>query len=221
MKKIIFFILTFIVILLSLSATIEIVRMMREFSVKTPDELAFMIGFVVYLLVHFLLYKPVFAHVMAHELTHMLWASLFGGKTKELRVSKEGGRVLISKSNFMISLAPYFFPLYALIGTLIYYIARDEFRMYVAFLVGVALSFHIALTLFSLMTRQDDLHEDSNIVFSLAFVLLMNILVIAFILAVVSGKINYIVFLRDVLFGCWHIIKWAGLFVHNLGRVGN
>jgi len=209
---------TFVIILLSISASIEIVRTLRAFSVTSKEELSFMIGFVANLLVHFLLYKPVFAHVMAHELTHMLWATLFGGKTKELRVSKEGGRVLISKSNFMISLAPYFFPLYALAATLIYFIARDEYRVYVAFFVGVALSFHIALTLFSLMTKQSDLHEDSNIVFSLAFVTFMNIIVITFIMSVVSGKINYLIFLKGVFTGCYDIVKWAAVWFHNVGR---
>lgn len=190
-KNVIFFFMTFVVIVLSISATVQMFAMIRGLKVGTPEEISFLAGFIVYLLVHFLLYKPVFAHVMAHELTHMLWAAVFGGKTQSLHVSKTGGKVLISKSNFIISLAPYFFPLYAMAATLVYYITRDEYRIYVAFFVGAALSFHIALTLFSLTTTQSDLRQDSNVVFSLAFVYLMNIIIIALILTVVTREITF------------------------------
>jgi hypothetical protein len=207
MKKIIFFFMTFVVIILSISATLQMPSMITAFSAGSnsgsfPIQISFLAGFIAYLLVHFLLYKPVFAHVMAHELTHMLWAALFGGKTQSLHVSKTGGKVLISKTNFMISLAPYFFPLYAMAATLIYYIAQAQYRVYVAFFVGAALSFHIALTLFSLTTTQSDLKQDSNIVFSLAFVYLMNIIIIAFILTVVSSQISF----KDFAMFLWHIL---------------
>ncbi|MEI7542609.1 MAG: hypothetical protein WCJ94_05095 [bacterium] len=190
-KNIVFFFLTFIIIILAVSATVQMVILVRGLSVSTPEEISFLAGFIVYLLIHFLLYKPIFAHVMAHELTHILWAAVFGGKTQSLHVSKTGGKVLISKSNFIISLAPYFFPLYAMAATLIYYITRDEYRVYAAFFVGASLSFHIALTLFSLTTSQSDLRQDSNLVFSLAFVYLMNIIIIALILTVITKEISF------------------------------
>ena len=216
LKNILFFFLTFVVIILSLSATVQMALMVKGLTVKSGAEISFLAGFIAYLLVHFLLYKPVFAHVMAHELTHMLWATLFGGKTQSLHVSKTGGKVLISKTNFLISLAPYFFPLYAMAATLIYYITKDEFRVYVAFFVGVALSFHIALTLFSLTTKQSDLHQDSNVVFSLAFVYLMNIIVIALILTVVTQSIG----VKDFLGFLLNIFKGVGdITVLLAGRI--
>lgn len=215
-KKIVFIVLSVVTGLLAVSASIEFAKILRNFSLSTKDEFSFAIGFVAYLLVHFLFYKPVFMHVMAHELTHALWALPFGGKTKELKVSKEGGRVLISKSNFLISLAPYFFPLYALFFALIYIIARDEFRFIAAFFTGVALSFHIALTLFSLRSNQSDFHADSNFVFSLIFVYFMNIIMISLVLTALSPKINFPGFLLSVLKGSWHIIS-GGLAAINNG----
>jgi hypothetical protein len=145
-------------------------------------------------------------HVMAHELTHALWAIPFGGRTKELKVSKEGGRVLISKSNFLISLAPYFFPLYALIFTVIFYIARDQYRPAIALLIGASLSFHIALTLFSLKTNQSDFSVDSNIVFSLTFIYFMNIMIIGVILAILSPKIALFPFIINVIKGSYGVV---------------
>jgi hypothetical protein len=131
-------------------------------------------------------------------------------------VSKEGGRVLISKSNFLISLAPYFFPLYALFFALIYLIARDEFRFIAAFLTGAALSFHIALTLFSLKSNQSDFHADSDFVFSIIFVYFMNIIMISLVLTALSPKINFLSFITSTFKGCYHIVR-AGLAGINNG----
>jgi len=212
LKNIVFFFLTFIVVILAVSATLQMIKLMRGLIVAGPEEISFLAGFIVYLLVHFLFYKPVFAHVMAHELTHMLLAAVFGGKTQSLHVSKTGGKVLISKSNFIISLAPYFFPLYAMAATLIYFIAKDQYRVYVAFFVGASLSFHIALTLFSLTTEQSDLKQDSNLVFSLAFVYLMNIIIIVLILTVVTKEITFRdfgMFLLDIFKGVGDITVQA------------
>jgi hypothetical protein len=215
MKKIVFIILSVITGLLAVSASIEFGKILRNFSLSSKDELSFGIGFVTYLLVHFLFYKPVFMHVMAHELTHALWALPFGGKTKELKVSKEGGRVLISKSNFLISLAPYFFPLYALFFALIYLIARDEFRFIAAFLTGAALSFHIALTLFSLKSNQSDFHADSDFIFSIIFVYFMNIIMISLVLTALSPKINFLGFMSSTFKGCYHIVRAALAGINN------
>ena len=220
-KDLVFFFLTFIVLVLAISATFQMIRTMRGLSVAGPAEISFLAGFITYLLVHFLLYKPVFAHVMAHELTHMLWAALFGGKTQSLHVSKTGGKVMISKSNFMISLAPYFFPLYAMAATLVFYIAKEQYQVYVAFFVGAALSFHIALTLFSLTTEQSDLYQDSNLIFSLAFVYLMNIVVLMLILTVVTKEISlkdFAVFLLNIFVGVWDLTVMAVRKVNEVLR---
>jgi hypothetical protein len=197
---------------------VEFGKVLQNFSISSKTELMFAIGFVAYLLVHFLLYKPVFMHVMAHEITHALWALPFGGKTKKLEVSKEGGRVLISKTNFLISLAPYFFPLYALVFSLIFFIAQDAYRPVVAFFVGAALSFHIALTLFSLKTNQSDLHADSDVIFSVIFVYFMNIVMIALVLTVLSPKISFLSFLAGTFKGSFLLVKGLLLKLNNASK---
>ena len=65
--------------------------------------------------VFLLLPKPMWIYVFGHELTHALWTWIFGGQVKKMKVSSDGGHVVISKSNFVIALAPYFFPLYAVL----------------------------------------------------------------------------------------------------------
>ncbi|HTH48440.1 MAG TPA: M50 family metallopeptidase, partial [Candidatus Limnocylindria bacterium] len=67
-----------------------------------------------WVVVFLLLPKPMWIYVAGHELTHALCAWLSGGKVKSLKVTAEGGQVVLSKTNVLIALAPYFLPLYSL-----------------------------------------------------------------------------------------------------------
>ena len=72
-------------------------------------------GAACWLVIFLLLPKPMWIYVFGHELTHALWTWLFGGQVKKMKVTSDGGHVVISKTNFLIALAPYFFPLYAVL----------------------------------------------------------------------------------------------------------
>lgn len=168
--------------------TLVLVRHLGRFQFVTPVQLAFVTGAGVYLVMHLLLWKPVFIHVMGHELTHAFWAVMLGGRIKSLLVSKEGGQVTLSKTNFFIALAPYFFPLYTFILLPIYFIAAPKFYPVLAFFIGMSLAFHVALTLFSLRDRQSDVNQVGAF-FSLSFVYVMNIIVIALVLSVMTPEV--------------------------------
>src|SRR5687767_11961642 len=73
----------------------------------------FLAGFTCWLVIYFLLPKPMLIYVFGHELTHAVWTWLFGGKVKKFKATPRGGHVIITKTNFLIGLSPYFFPLYA------------------------------------------------------------------------------------------------------------
>ena len=72
-------------------------------------------GAACWVVIFLLLPKPMWIYVFGHELTHALWTWLFGGQVKKMKVTSAGGHVVISKTNFVIALAPYFFPLYAVL----------------------------------------------------------------------------------------------------------
>src|ERR1700681_420898 len=59
-------------------------------------------------------FRPIRTYVFGHELTHALAAWMTGGKVKHFHVSKKGGSVTVTKTNFFVALAPYIIPLYAL-----------------------------------------------------------------------------------------------------------
>ena len=67
-------------------------------------------GAACWIVIFFILPKPMWIYVFGHEFTHALWTWLFGGRVKKMKVRSSGGHVLISKTNFLIALAPYFFP---------------------------------------------------------------------------------------------------------------
>jgi hypothetical protein len=115
-----------------------------------------------WLAVFLLLPKPLRLYVFGHELTHALSTWAFGGKVKKFKASPNGGHVVVTKSNFVIALAPYFFPLYAalvagcfLFGDLLWGWAR--YLVWFHFLIGAAYAFHLTLTWHILQTRQSDI----------------------------------------------------------------
>ena len=109
-----------------------------------------------------LLPKPMWIYVFGHELTHVLWTWIFGGRVKKMKVSSAGGHVVISKSNFVITLAPYFFPLYAFLVIAVFAIGNcfwpwAEYLVWFHLAVGAAYAFHVTLTWHALQTRQTDI----------------------------------------------------------------
>lgn len=140
------------------------------------------VGFVLWVVIFFLLPRPSRTYVLGHELTHAMWALMMGGGVGKLRVGKHGGHVELTKTNFLITLAPYFFPFYTFIVIAAYYLAGIWFEVepYMAWwlgAVGFTWSFHITFTLNMLAERQPDVQEHGRI-FSYTVIYLMNVLVI-------------------------------------------
>ena len=114
--------------------------------------------------------KPMWIYVLGHELTHALWTWLFGGEVKKMKVSSKGGHVVISKTNFLIALAPYFFPLYAVIVIGVFALGNliwnwHGYLLWFHLCVGAAYAFHVTLTFHTLQTRQTGHHEPGLFVF--------------------------------------------------------
>jgi hypothetical protein len=142
-------------------------------------------GFVLYLLIQVFFWRPLFLYVMGHELTHALAAVLQGGQADDLRVSTKGGMVKVNRSNFIVNLAPYFFPIYTAAGAGIWAIAAEAFKPWLAGLLGLTLAFHFALTLFSLKEHQSDIAEVGWF-FAFPFILALNVIITALVLRLLA-----------------------------------
>jgi len=142
------------------------------------------------LFVFWALPAPVRLYVLAHELTHALWGALLGARISGLRVARNGGYVKLSQSNWIIALAPYFFPLYTFIVILAYYLLLVFFdlRPYVPVwlgLIGFTLGFHGVFTIHALAQDQQDV-RDYGRVFSFGAIYIMNMLGIGLVLLLVT-----------------------------------
>jgi len=142
-----------------------------------------LIGFALWIILFFSLPKPMVTYVFAHELTHALWGWVMGARVSRLKVSARGGSVTLSKTNFLIALAPYFFPLYTILVIAGYYALTlfVDLHTYEPFwlgLVGLTWAFHLTFTIRTLLQHQPDVHQHGSL-FSYYIIYLMNILGVA------------------------------------------
>jgi len=175
----------------------------------------FLAGGLSYLALHLLFKQPVFTYVIGHELTHALFAMLSGGAVKSLQASDRGGRVIVTKSNFMITLAPYFFPLYTFIALLCYGAARASGAGTAAtntlvFCGGATFTFHLVLTFVFLQTDQSDIREQGAL-FSYPLIYLFNIAFAALVLGVyLANDMDYLRFIAGGIIKSTDMIALAG-----------
>jgi hypothetical protein len=132
-----------------------------------------------WLVIYLLLPKPMLLYVFGHELTHAVWTWLFGGKVKKFKASSQGGHVIVTRNNFIIALAPYFFPLYAILVMLAFLIGHwlwnwQHYLPWFHLFLGAAYAFHLTLTWHILKHNQSDITEQGY-VFSGVVIFLGNI----------------------------------------------
>ena len=155
---------------------------------------AFLSGAACWLTVYVLLPKPLRVYVFGHELTHVLWTWLLGGKVKKFKVSTTGGYVVVNKSNFVIALAPYFFPLYAILVVLVFLLGHSlwNWQHYVVWfhlLLGASYAFHVTLTWHILKHSQTDISSQGYL-FSGVVIFLGNVAVLLIGIPLLASKVE-------------------------------
>ena len=127
-------------------------------------------------------------YVIEHELTHALFALVSGARVKKISVKKDNGAVVVDKANTIITLAPYFFPLFASGVFLAWILAahfivnkpspRFDYWIFQAgyFLVAFALSFHFFMTARAVMDGQSDIKRDGAVYsFTVIFIVYVSV----------------------------------------------
>lgn len=159
----------------------------------------FTLGFLLYFPLHIIFRRFIIIHIFGHELTHAIWAALFGGKVQEIYASQSnGGFTVYTKENFLVLLAPYFFPLYALVFLFLFHVSKSPYDNFFLMFTGVSISFHIVLTLWSIRLGQSDIKR-VGVIFSLCFILMMNVLIIGMIICSVQPGCNPLDFVEQSL----------------------
>ncbi len=154
----------------------------------------FLGGAACWCVIFFLLPKPMWIYVFGHELTHALWAWLFGGRVKKMKVTSKGGHVIITKTNFLITLAPYFFPLYAVIVIGVFALGHwiwgwEHLFVFFVLLLGAAYAFHVSLTIHALQTQQSDITSQGYL-FSGVVIFLANVVILLLGIPLLTQKIT-------------------------------
>jgi hypothetical protein len=144
--------------------------------------------------IYLLLPKPMWVYVLGHEFTHALWTWLFGGRVTAFKASSDGGHVVVTKSNFLIALAPYFFPVYAILvvgafttGDLIW--NWHPYSVWFHLALGAAYAFHVSLTWHILKGDQSDITSQGYL-FSAVIIFLGNIVVLLVGLPLIAGRVR-------------------------------
>lgn len=149
-------------------------------------------GIAIWTIIWFLLPPLTRTYVLGHELTHAMWSLLFGGRASHLKVSDRGGSVRVTRNNALVTLAPYFFPIYAFAVALLWLAAVWLFppiRPYspvFLFWIGLTWSFHLTFTLRFLAFNQPDVREHGRL-FSYSLIYALNLLSIGAALVAVSS----------------------------------
>jgi hypothetical protein len=169
-------------------------------------------GAACWVVIYLLLPKPMWVYVFGHELTHALWTWLLGGEVRGFRASSKGGHVVVTKNHFLVVLAPYFFPLYAILVVVLFLVGQLiwNWRVYVAWfhlLLGVAYAFHVTLTWHVLKSRQSDIIAQ-GCVFSAVVIFLGNISVLLLGIPLLTGRVEVLTALRWWAGGTVDVVRW-------------
>jgi hypothetical protein len=169
-------------------------------------------GAACWIVIFFLLPKPMWIYVFGHELTHALWTWLHGGQVKKMKITSKGGHVVISKTNFLIALAPYFFPLYAVLVIGVFALGNliwnwHGYLVWFHLLVGAAYAFHVSLTIHILRTQQSDITSQGYL-FSAVVIFLGNVCVLLFAIPLLTARVQLLEVLHLWLNSTDRILVW-------------
>lgn len=180
----------------SISFSISLFEQIGKIQTLHNAQAYFLYGVASYAFVHLVLFRPVYLYVLGHEVMHVIAAWMCGGKAGKFKVSSKGGSVETSKSNFFIALAPYFFPTYALLFSLVLAVASiflDISRYFDIFIFVLAftLTFHFIMTVEMVKKKQPDIIK-TGYLFSINLIYLINIIMLALVLSAIFKEVNFL-----------------------------
>jgi hypothetical protein len=200
---------------LCVGGTVTVFHLLLQTKSVAAFWIALVTGAAVWLLIFLRLPKPLWLYVVGHELTHAIWTWAFGGRVKAFRATSKGGYITVTRSNFLIVLAPYFFPFYAVIWVVFFALGNwlwgwQSWIPLFHFGLGITYAFHATLTLYILRTRQPDL-ESEGWLFSIIIIWMGNLLVLIIGIPLLTGQVPILTALGQMIAESGQVLKWLGL----------
>ena len=145
----------------------------------SAESVALLVGMALFAVLWSFLPHPVKTYVLGHELTHAIWGMLFLARPSRLKVGENGGSVSLTRTNFLVTLAPYFFPFYTFVVIAAAMATRcfaDPLPCLWAWMFGIGFTwaFHILFTIQTLSVRQPDVAACGRL-FSWTFIYVANV----------------------------------------------
>ncbi len=174
----------------------------------------FSLGAVLWLIAFFFgLTRPIILYVFGHELTHAIWVWMMGGRVSRFKVTRDGGHIVTNRSNFLIALAPYFFPLYSILviatyGLLSLFMDVHPYTKLLYALIGATWGFHFTFTCWMIPKNQTDLTEHGTF-FSLVVIYLINLLLLTVMLVLAARQVTFAALARDFVLNAGDFSEWV------------
>lgn len=182
----------------------------------------FSLGAVLWLIAFFGLPRPIIVYVFGHELTHALWVLLMGGRVSRFRVGRSGGHIVTDRNNFLIGLAPYFFPLYSILaiavfGALSIFHDMQPYGRLLYAVIGATWAFHFTFTCWMIPKNQTDL-RDHGTFFSLVVIYLMNLILLSVMLVLAARQITFVDFGAELIRNIGNFSHWIDYLFDRFSR---
>ncbi len=182
----------FLMVILLLPAVLSLIGIIHVF-IESPMVILFLIPLCSVCLLWMLFLRgkgTSFLAIFEHEITHMFIALITFNKPVSLTVhhNKGGQFEYQGKGNWLISLAPYFFPTFPLIimlGSSLYSFMNQPIPGGLFVVLGLATGYHICTTIASIHPKQTDFKQ-AGFLFTLLFLPAANVICYGLILSFVA-----------------------------------
>jgi len=180
----------------------------------------FFLGIALWLITFFGLPRPLLIYVFGHELTHAVWVWLMGGRVSEFKVAREGGHIMTNRHNVLISLAPYFYPIYSVAIIILYGVAAlfwdvAPYTRWLFLALGITWAFHITFTFWMIPKGQSDLTYHGTF-YSLVVIYIMNIALLTGLGLVAAPHATFLGFAREFLHNTSDFSGWLAALARHL-----
>lgn len=127
-----------------------------------------------------------FFGIFEHEFTHLVFGLLMFQRPKSFYASARKGHVTSEGSNFIDTLAPYYFPTFSYILLVVFPLLRPSAHLYFYPILGLATGYHLISNVTEFGFRQPDVRR-SGAAFSLVFCIFAALLAFGFLAGFVIG----------------------------------
>ena len=164
-----------------------LVSMMDQSLLLIPHVETALIGFVSGAIFWIVLrHKLGFFGVFEHEFTHLIMGLIMFQKPEAFFATAKRGHVRVGGKNFLVDLAPYYFPTFSIILLLVFPFLRESAYAVYFPVLGFITGYHLVSQIIDFRFYQGDIRV-SGMAFSVVFCLFASILTFGFVFAFVVG----------------------------------